>query len=72
MMEGLAACFAGLADPREPRRCAHQLIDIPGFTHEIAAEAQPVSGSVLSLGKRVIFRALVVSNDYDDSDLLIL
>ncbi|MFL5285354.1 MAG: ISAs1 family transposase, partial [Rhodopila sp.] len=28
MMEGLAACFAGLADPRETRRCAHQLIDI--------------------------------------------
>src|SRR3954470_20458656 len=28
MMEGLAACFAGLADPRETRRCDHQLIDI--------------------------------------------
>jgi len=27
-MEGLAACFAGLADPRETRRCDHQLIDI--------------------------------------------
>jgi hypothetical protein len=31
MTEGLAACFAGLADPRETRetrRCDHQLIDI--------------------------------------------
>src|SRR3954470_2936609 len=28
MMEGLAACFAGLADPRETRRCDHRLIDI--------------------------------------------
>jgi predicted transposase YbfD/YdcC len=28
MIEGLAACFAGLADPRETRRCDHQLIDI--------------------------------------------
>ena len=27
-MEGLAACFAGLADPRETRRCDHRLIDI--------------------------------------------
>ena len=28
MIEGLAACFAGLADPREARRCAHGLIDV--------------------------------------------
>src|SRR5918911_1783897 len=28
MIEGRAVCFAGLADPRETRRCAHQLIDI--------------------------------------------
>ena len=28
MIEGLAACFAGLGDPRETRRCDHQLIDI--------------------------------------------
>ena len=28
MIEGLAACFAGLADPRETRRCDHRLIDI--------------------------------------------
>ena len=28
MIEGLAACFAGLADPRETRRCDHPLIDI--------------------------------------------
>jgi hypothetical protein len=28
MMEGLAAYFAGIADPRETRRCDHQLIDI--------------------------------------------
>jgi predicted transposase YbfD/YdcC len=28
MIEGLAACFAGLADPRATRRCDHQLIDI--------------------------------------------
>jgi predicted transposase YbfD/YdcC len=28
MIEGLAACFVGLADPRETRRCAHRLIDI--------------------------------------------
>jgi predicted transposase YbfD/YdcC len=28
MIEGLAACFAGLVDPRETRRCDHRLIDI--------------------------------------------
>ena len=28
MLEGLAACFAGLADPRATRRCDHRLIDI--------------------------------------------
>src|ERR671933_478111 len=28
MMEGLAACFAVLADPRETCRCDHRLIDI--------------------------------------------
>src|SRR3954451_23564851 len=28
MMEGLAACFAGLSDPRETSRCDHQLVDI--------------------------------------------
>ena len=28
MIEGLAACFAGLADPRETRRCDHRLVDI--------------------------------------------
>ena len=28
MIEGLAACFAGLADPREARRCDHRLIDV--------------------------------------------
>jgi hypothetical protein len=28
MMEGLAACFVGLADPRATRRCDHRLIDI--------------------------------------------
>ena len=28
MIEGLAACFAGLADPREACRCAHGLIDV--------------------------------------------
>jgi len=28
MVEGLAARFAGLVDPRETRRCDHQLIDI--------------------------------------------
>ena len=28
MMEGLAACFTELADPRATRRCDHQLIDI--------------------------------------------
>src|SRR3954467_6152225 len=28
MIEGLAACFAGLTDPRETRRCDHQLVDI--------------------------------------------
>ncbi len=28
MVEGLAACFTGLEDPRETRRCDHQLIDI--------------------------------------------
>ena len=28
MIEGLTACFARLADPRETRRCDHQLIDI--------------------------------------------
>jgi predicted transposase YbfD/YdcC len=28
MIEGLASCFTGLEDPRETRRCDHQLIDI--------------------------------------------
>jgi len=28
MIEGLAACFVGLADPRATRRCDHRLIDI--------------------------------------------
>jgi predicted transposase YbfD/YdcC len=28
MIEGLAACFVGLDDPRATRRCDHQLIDI--------------------------------------------
>src|ERR1043165_4270137 len=28
MVEGLAACFAGLSDPRETGRCDHQLVDI--------------------------------------------
>src|SRR5215218_3757313 len=28
MIDGLAACFAGLADPRATRRCDHRLIDI--------------------------------------------
>jgi predicted transposase YbfD/YdcC len=28
MIEGLTACFAGLADPRETSRCDHQLVDI--------------------------------------------
>ena len=28
MIENLTACFDGLADPRETRRCDHQLIDI--------------------------------------------
>jgi hypothetical protein len=28
MIEGLAACFTGLEDPRETRRCDHPLIDI--------------------------------------------
>jgi hypothetical protein len=28
MIEGLAACFTGLEDPRETRRCDHQLLDI--------------------------------------------
>src|SRR4028119_102661 len=27
-IEGLTACFTGLEDPRETRRCDHQLIDI--------------------------------------------
>jgi hypothetical protein len=28
MIEGLSACFAGLADPRAAHRCDHRLIDI--------------------------------------------
>jgi hypothetical protein len=28
MIEGLAACFVGLTDPRATRRCDHRLIDI--------------------------------------------
>src|SRR3954467_10071588 len=28
MVEGLAACFAGLSDPRETSRCDHRLVDI--------------------------------------------
>ena len=28
MIEGLAACFTGLEDPRATGRCEHQLLDI--------------------------------------------
>src|SRR5215204_2656394 len=28
MVQGLAACLAGLADPRQPSRCDHRLADI--------------------------------------------
>ena len=28
MVEGLAACFTGLEDPRETRRCEHRLVGI--------------------------------------------
>ncbi len=28
MIEGLMACFAGLADPRQTSRCDHRLVDI--------------------------------------------
>src|SRR3954454_18737180 len=28
MIEGLASCFTRLEDPRETRRCDHQLVDI--------------------------------------------
>ena len=28
MIEALAACFTGLEDPRETRRCDHRLVDI--------------------------------------------
>src|SRR5215208_7397429 len=28
MVQGLAACFAGLADPRQTSRCDHRLVDI--------------------------------------------
>src|SRR3712207_9350387 len=28
MIEGLAACFTGLEDPRETRGCDHRLVDI--------------------------------------------
>ncbi len=28
MIKGLASCFTGLEDPRETRRCNHQLVDI--------------------------------------------
>ena len=28
MIQGLAACFTGLEDPRETSRCDHQLIDV--------------------------------------------
>jgi hypothetical protein len=43
----------------------------PWATHEIAAEAQPVSGDAFSLGKGAIFRALVIADDYDNSEIFI-
>ena len=42
-----------------------------GFTHEIAAEAQPAPGSAVSPEKGVVFRALVMVGGCDASDLLI-
>jgi hypothetical protein len=37
-------------------------VALSGATHEIAAEAQLACGSVFSLEKRVIFRALVAAD----------
>jgi uncharacterized protein YcgI (DUF1989 family) len=49
----------------------YHLICDPGATHEIPAEVQPASGSAFSLRKGGIFRALVMVNGCDASDLLI-
>jgi hypothetical protein len=49
----------------------HLRLPVAGFTHEIAAEAQPISGSAFSLGKGVIFRALVMINGCNAYDTLI-
>ena len=38
MIQGLAACFTGLEDPRETSRCDHQLIDILVIAVWIALE----------------------------------
>ena len=47
MIEGLAACFAGLADPRATRRCDHRLIDILVIAVETV---QNLGGLTLPLG----------------------
>jgi hypothetical protein len=40
-----------------------QSVANPGATHEIAAEAQPVSESAFSLGRGVIFEVLMMTRD---------
>jgi hypothetical protein len=59
------------AIPRQHGVEQDRLETTPGATHELAAEAQPVSGSAFSLGKGVISRALVMDSECDDSNLLI-
>jgi hypothetical protein len=52
MIEGLAACFAELADPREARRCDHQLIDLAGMALSRSVLELPgeVSGTAKMIG----------------------
>src|SRR5690349_8838365 len=49
MIEGLASCFTGLEDPRETRRCDHQLVDILAIAVcavVACAESGPAGNSV--------------------------
>src|SRR5437868_1209406 len=49
MIEGLASCFTGLEDPRETRRCDHQLVDILAIAVSALASERG-----LALGQRAV------------------
>ena len=52
MIEGLAACFAGLTDPRETSRCDHQLVDMPARPLAHRAQQPVDTGAPRAAGAR--------------------